>query len=133
MPPGFDKLMMNLRLESKRLENQGKPPITSPDVVQTLDFTFSKFCPLGRVGDSGPLLLARQKEDRQKRYVVKHAYTDCACNEYVYTKLAQAMGYTMPGALLFQLSPTEKRRYFKTEYINRNTVLGPENRIPILS
>ncbi len=117
MRPGLDKFMMNLRLESKQLENQAKPPITSPDVVQTADFTFSKFCPLGHTGDSGALLLARQKGNRQKRYVVKHAHTDCACNEYVYTKLAQAMGYTMPGAVLFRLSPAEKRTYFKTEYI----------------
>ena len=109
--------MMELRRESKRRENQGKPPLTSPDVVQTADFTFSLFDPLEREGDSGTLLLARQKGDRQRRYVVKHACTDCACNEYVYTKLAQAMGYTMPGAVLFQLSPAEKRRYFKTEYL----------------
>ena len=112
MQRGLGKFMMNLRMESKQLENQGKPPLSSPDVVQTADFTFADFSPLGHVGDSGPLLLARQKGNRQNRYVVKHALTDCACNEYVYTKLAQAMGYTMPEAVLFQLSPTEKRRYF---------------------
>lgn len=109
--------MMNLRLESKRLENQGKPPIASPDVKQTADFTFSSFDPLPHAGDSGPLLLARQKANRQNQYVVKHACTDCACNEFIYTKLALAMGYTMPEAVLFQLSPTEKRNYFKTEYL----------------
>lgn len=117
MQRGLNKFMMDLRLDSKRLENLGKPPLASPDVVQTADFTFSDFCPYGEEGDSGPLLLARQKGDRQKRYVVKHACTDCACNEYVYSKLAQAMGYTMPGAVLFQLSAEEKRRYFKTEYL----------------
>lgn len=117
MQPRLDELMRNLRLESKHLENQRKPPITSPDVVQTLDYTFSDFCPTGYEGDSGSLLLARQKGNKQNQYVVKHAYTDCACNEFVYTKLAQAMGYTMPGAVLFNLSPTEKRRCFHTEYI----------------
>lgn len=117
MRPGIDKFMMNLRLESKRLENQGKPPIASPDVKQTADFTFSSFDPLPHAGDSGPLLLARQKANRQNQYVVKHACTDCACNEFIYTKLALAMGYTMPEAVLFQLSPTEKRNYFKTEYL----------------
>ncbi len=113
----FDKLLMELRLESKRLENRGKPPVISPDVAQTAEFTFSNFSPLGHAGDSGSLLLARYKRDPQKRYVVKHAYTDCACNEYVYTKLAQAMAYTMPEAVLFRLSPAEKRGCFKTEYI----------------
>lgn len=113
----LDKFMMQLRLESKRLENQEKPLITSPDVVETSDFVFTPFCPLGHDGDSGPLLLAKQKMNRNVRYVIKHACTDCACNEYIYTKLAQAMGYTMPSAVLLQLSSTEKRKYFKTEYL----------------
>lgn len=117
MSSGLDKFMMQLRMESKEKENQNKPPITSPDVVQTTDFVFSSFCPLGHDGDSGSLLLAKQKSNRTVQYVIKHACTDCACNEFVYTKLAQAMGYTMPNALLFQLSANEKRRYFKTEYI----------------
>ena len=117
MRPGSDKYMMKLRLESKRQENQGKPPITSPDVVETADFVFSPFCPLGHDGDSGSLLLAKEKANRNVRYVTKHECTDCACNEFVYTKLVRAMEYTMPDAVLFQLSPTEKRKYFKTEYL----------------
>lgn len=115
MHPGFGKYMMRLRMDSKKRENQGKPPITTPDVVQTADFVFSPIP--HQEGDSGRLLLAKQKADRNQRYLVKHAYTDCACNEFVYTKLAQAMGYCMPDAVLFQLSPGEKRPYFKTEYI----------------
>lgn len=115
MHPGLNKYMMQLRMESKEKENQGKPPITSPDVVQTADFVFSRIP--HQEGDSGRLLLAKQKADRNKRYLVKHAYTDCACNEFIYTKLAQVMGYSMPDAVLFQLSPGETRPYFKTEYI----------------
>jgi len=115
MRPGIDKFMMELRMESKARENRGKPPLTSPDVVQTGDFVFSQS--LEHHGDSGKLLLAKRNADRKDRYLVKHAYTDCACNEFVYTKLAQAMGYSMPDAVLFQLSPGEKRPYFKTEYI----------------
>lgn len=68
-------------------------------------------------GDSGDLLLAKRKKNKSEQYLVKHAYTDCACNEFVYTKLAQAMGYCMPDVVLFRLSPGEKRLYFKTEYI----------------
>lgn len=117
MNPGLDKFMMRLRMESKEEENRSKPPLISPDVVQTTDFVFSPFCPFDHTGDSGPLLLAKRKSNRKEQYVVKHACTDCACIEFVYTKLAQAMGYTMPNALLFQLSAEEKRKYFKTEYI----------------
>lgn len=83
MHPGFDKYMMQLRMESKEQENQGKPPITSPDVVQTADFVFSQIP--HQEGDSGRLLLAKRKVDRNDRYLVKHAYTDCACNEFIYT------------------------------------------------
>lgn len=109
--------LMDLRMASKQAENQGKPPIASPDVVETADFVFSTFRSPEQCGDSGSLLLAKLKSNQSVRYVVKHEYTDCACNEFVYTKLAQAMGYTMPGAILFRLSPKEKRKHFKTEYI----------------
>ena len=63
MHPGLNKYMMQLRMESKEKENQGKPPITSPDVVQTADFVFSRIP--HQEGDSGRLLLAKQKADRK--------------------------------------------------------------------
>lgn len=113
----FERTSKKLRMEGKQRENQKKPPLSSPDAVQTADFVFSPFQHRAGDGDSGPLLLAKRKTDRADRYLVKHAYTDCACNEFVYTKLAQAMDYRMPDVVLFQLSPGEKRAYFKTEYI----------------
>lgn len=111
----LENFMKHLRMESKIEENRRKSPIVSPDIVQTADFIFSK--ELTHNGDSGKLLLAKKKTNRLERYLVKHAYTDCACNEYVYIKLAQAMDYCMPDAVLFELSNNEKRPYFKTEYI----------------
>ena len=62
MHSGLDKYMMQLRMESKKRENQGKPPIFSPDVVETADLVFSKA--LEHDGDSGKLLLAKRKADR---------------------------------------------------------------------
>lgn len=115
MVPGYEKRLMQLRMETKAVENRNKPPLMSADVVQTSDFVFSRA--LHHDGDSGSLMLAKRKTDRNEQYLVKHEFTDCACNEFVYTKLAQAMGYCMPDAVLFQLSPGEKRPYFKTEYI----------------
>ncbi len=108
-------LMMQLRMEIKAEENAWKPPLDAADVVQTGDFIFSQ--KLTHEGDSGKLLLAKRKTDRAEQYLVKHEFTDCACNEYVYTKLAQDMGYCMPDAVLFQISEDEKRPYFQTEYI----------------
>ena len=115
MPPKIEKYQMRLRMESKAEENRAKPPLQSPDVAETAEFLFSRSLP--HRGDSGPLLLAKRKQNRAEQYLVKHAYTDCACNEFVYTKLAQAMGYSMPDVLLLRLSPQEKRPYFATEYL----------------
>lgn len=108
-------MLRKQRMASKRIENLNKPPLCTNEVVQTTDFVFS--APFEREGDSGKLLLAKRKADRTEKYLVKHAFTDCACNEYIYTKLAQAMGYKMPGVKLFKMSDGEKRKHFKTEYI----------------
>jgi len=110
-------LMRQFRVEDKARENALKPTMNSKDVVSTADFMFSPICPLDRVGDSGSLLLAKRKSNRAEQYLVKHEYCDCASNEFVYTKLAQAMGYKMPNVVLFEVSPSEKRKCFKTEYI----------------
>ena len=128
MNPGFNKFLMRLRMESREEENRCKPPIDSPDIVQTADYVFARFSE--PEGDSGRLLVAKQKSNRKVQYLVKHEYTDCACNEFVYTKLAQAMGYCMPDAVLFQLSTGEKRTYFKTEYIIGERLLNVVNAAP---
>lgn len=112
-----NRIMRQLRMEDKARENQNKALLHTSDVMETKNFVFSVFRSGEEAGDSGTLLLARQKENREHRYVVKHAYTDCAANEFVYTKLAQAMDLKMPDAVLFRLSEGEKRSYWKTEYI----------------
>lgn len=117
MEPRVNSIMRRLRMEDKARENEDKPPLNSPDVMMTGDYVFTPITPRDRIGDSGQLLLAKKKSDRSHRYLIKHEFTDCAANEFVYTKLAQAMGFKMPDAFLFQLSEGEKRRCFKTEYI----------------
>ena len=39
----MEKEIMRLRMESKAEENQKKPPLSSPDVVETSDFVFAPF------------------------------------------------------------------------------------------
>ncbi len=109
-------MMKKDRLAYKAKENAAKPSLVSDDVLETANFTFAKTM-TEREGDSGQLLLAKRRTDHSEQYLVKHAFTDCAANEFVYTKLVQAMDYHMPDAKLFQLSPGEKRTCFKTEYI----------------
>lgn len=115
----INNVMKNDRLAYKEKENANKPPLVSADVLETADFTFAKTM-LEREGDSGQLLLAKRKTDRSEQYLVKHAFTDCAANEFVYTKLAQAMGYHMPDAKLFRLSSGRNVHISK-----RNTSLAP--------
>lgn len=117
MEKRVNTIMRQLRMEDKRRENQHKPALNSTDVRETKDYVFAPITPLDRIGDSGQLLLAKKKSDHSQQYLIKHAFTDCAANEFVYTKLSQAMGFKMPDAVLFQLSEGEKRRHFKTEYI----------------
>ena len=113
----INNAMRRDRIADKVLENSSKPHLRSDDVVKTIDFVFLPIRPFNHDGDSGQLLLAKSKSNKKQQYLVKHTYTDCAANEFVYTKLAQAMGLKMPDAVLFQLSEDEKRNYFETEYI----------------
>lgn len=113
----YNGICRSLRMEDKARENSWKPALAASDIVETRDFVFSAYQPYEKNGDSGALLIAKRKTNRSERYVVKHAYADCAANEYVYTKLAQAIGLKMPDAVLFKWSDDEKRRYWKTEYI----------------
>ncbi len=126
----MNRILRKRRMETKCLENEKKQRCNSSDVEKTEDFLFSVFQPEKFAGDSGSLLLAKRKSNRKDCFLVKHAYTDCACNEFVYTKLAQAMGYHMPDAVLFRLSDGEKRRYFDTEYIIGLRYLDFVNRFP---
>ncbi len=71
----------------------------------------------GQIGRQRSLLLAQNKRNAKERYLVKHCYTDCACNEFVYTKLAQEMGYSMPDAVLFRLGNDKALERFRTEYV----------------
>jgi len=128
-----ERMMKKLRMEEKLRENEGKPQLSSPDVVYTGDFVFSKIKPLNRIGDSGSLLLSKRKSTRSEQYLVKHAYSDCASNEFVYSKIAKAMGYKMPNMVLFAISPEEKRNYFKTEYIIGAKYLDITNHAPSYS
>ena len=119
-----------LREENKAVENMAKPPLSSPDVKETSDYVFSPIMPRNRIGDSGRLLLAKLKIDRKRQYLIKHAYCDCAVNEFVYTKLAQAMDIRMPDAFLFRISEGEKRKYFVTEYILGTEYLNVKDASP---
>ena len=101
------------RIKNKILENKNKPPQISDDILQTQEYIFSRFGEKANEGDSGSLFLAKQKADKTIRYIVKHEFTDCACNEFMYYHISKALGLSVPKVKLFNFSEGEKRNYFK--------------------
>jgi len=60
-----------------------------------------KFEPYSASGDSGALYLATRKADG-KRFVIKQASPDCACNEFLYYSVAREMGLKTLDFYLFE-------------------------------
>jgi len=73
------------------------------DIIYSADFIFELFNPHDENGDSGQLLLAT-KRDNTEKYVVKHEFSDCACNEFMYHKVAEAMNLRTPKVKLIRKS-----------------------------
>lgn len=121
------QMLQTKRMQFKLLENIGKPRLDSAEVFLTTDFLFS---PMNHQGDSGQLLIAKRKGTPAEKYLVKHEATDCACNEYVYYKLAKWLNVPVPDVVLFELPQNEKRKHFGTEYISGSRWINITNRCP---
>lgn len=67
------------------------------------DFDFQPFNPTAD-GDSGVLQLATHKENPAEQYIVKSTYPDLACNEFMYHRVAAALGLYTQEAKLFRSS-----------------------------
>jgi len=105
------------RVNNKELENREKGLLNSPDVLDARDFVFEPFYQKRGNGDSGELLIATHKKDVFHRYIVKHAFCDCAANEFVYNKMARAINLKVPDVKLFRLPQPLDDTLFKTEYV----------------
>lgn len=124
---GLSRMLKAERIRFKLLENIGKPRLDCTEVFLTSDFLFS---PLKHQGDSGQLLIAKRKGRSTEKYLVKHEATDCACNEYVYYKLANWLNVPVPDVVLFKVAPDEKRKRFGTEYISGSRWINITNQCP---
>ena len=100
----------------KEMENHSKKLAFSPDFLTTGDYSFSAICPKQYEGDSGSLLLAQPKNQTAAALLIKHARLHAAANEFVYSKLAEAMGYAVPKASLFHVMPDD-RAIFTTDFV----------------
>jgi hypothetical protein len=77
----------------------GSMTMTDAYFLNAKDFTFAKFTPR-KIGDSRALRLATSKADSTIQYVVKDAYPEIACNEFMYHHVAAALGLQTPEAKL---------------------------------
>lgn len=66
-------------------------------------------------GDSGNLFLATNKYNSNEKYILKHEYYDCACNEYMYSKIGNKMGIKIAPVKLFILDDKEEK--FKSDFV----------------
>lgn len=100
--------------ELKKRENLNKNfnILSNKDILDTKNFTFQKF---NHLGDSGNLQIATNKKNKEERYIVKHDYYDCACNEYMYSKIGNEMGIAIAPVKLFLI--TDKEKNFKSDFV----------------
>lgn len=101
---GFRKL--------KEYENNNKNVPMSDDILYISDFDLKKF---PNSGDSGDLYLATNKHNYNEKYILKHEYYDCACNEYMYSKIGNKMGIKIAPVKLFILDVKDNK--FKSDFV----------------
>lgn len=81
----------------------------SPDILNISDYTIENY---SDYGDSGMLYLATSKKNSSEKYILKHQYFDCACNEYMYSQIGNKIGVKIAPVKLFIVD--EKESIFKT-------------------
>ena len=96
----------------KEKENYGRKFIDSDDILYTNSFHLEKY---SNSGDSGDLLLATNKLNSDKKYILKHEYYDCACNEYMYSKIGNKLGINITPVKLFFIN--DKKNNFKSDFV----------------
>lgn len=96
----------------KEKENKNKDFSISDDILFISDFNLKIF---PNSGDSGNLFLATNKYNSNEKYILKHEYYDCACNEYMYSKIGNKMGIKIAPVKLFILDDKEEK--FKSDFV----------------
>lgn len=96
----------------KENENKNRSIPISDDILYISNFTLEKF---PNSGDSGDLYLATNKRNPNEKYILKHEYYDCACNEYMYSKIGSKMGIKIAPVKLFVLD--NKKNKFKSDFV----------------
>lgn len=96
----------------KQEENKNRNIPISDDILYISNFKLEKFT---HYGDSGALYLATNKHNYNEKYILKHEYYDCACNEYMYSKIGNKMGIKIAPVKLFIID--DKKNRFKSDFV----------------
>ncbi len=97
--------------ELKSKENKNIKIELSDNFINSKEFTFEK---IDNNGDSGGLLLATNKKEKNQNYIIKHEHYDCACNEYMYYKIANELNINVARVKLVIID--DKKEYFKSDF-----------------
>lgn len=107
----MDQMLKRARQAAKRQElKKRKAVLTLP---RSDEYVFEFF---QDGGDSGLMYLGTSKLDGSK-HIIKHAYADCACNEFIFYSIGTLLGCRIPHTHLILPSPTGGRDLFETEYV----------------
>lgn len=96
----------------KKQENENKETLYSEDVLSSRDYMLKEY---PNSGDSGSLFLASNKKNKTDKYILKHQYYDCACNEYMYSKIGNEMNIKIASVKLVKIE--DKERFFKSDFV----------------
>ena len=122
----IENSLVNDRLYNRFLENKCKPILESNDILTIENYEFSE-SHFKRIGDSGKLLFAVNKSNKSEKYIVKHEYIDCACNEFMYSKLGQLLGAKYANVKFFNTLTPPLNSLFTTEDVVGIEYLELEN------
>ena len=137
----ISKLDRNNFRKLKQKENKGKVIPVSDDILYISNFNLEVFFynDKKKYGDSGKLYLATNKYNHKEKYILKHAFYDCACNEYIYSKIGNKMGIKIAPVKLFILDDKKDKfksdfvcgiKYFEnSEHVNYNYIVKNKNNI----
>ncbi len=87
--------------------------MTTNNILNTDNYTYE---PFSHSGFSGSLYLATAKDGGLPKLMIKHENPSSACNEFMYSRLAELLCIHAPKVYLFEVAEKDKR-LFKSPYV----------------
>lgn len=110
----MNQALVNDRLNGRVIANQKKSDLNSNDVLKVEDYEFTS-APFEKTGNSGNFLIANNKKNSNQKYLVKHEFIDCSCNEFIYSKFGKLLNAKFADVKLFDTLTPPLNSLFKSE------------------